>query len=122
MFEKPVNPEHGCSWRVPIKRKAVLTNVELIDKKRTVAKVFLIARFFIDRPDQEIELVKSVIHRCCEEIDKQPAIEPEARRGRWIQRRNGQYYCNNCGREERFIFQKNFCPKCGVEMDGGADS
>ena len=32
MFEKPVNPEHGCSWRVPIKRKAVLTNADLIDR------------------------------------------------------------------------------------------
>ena len=52
-----------------------------------------------------------------------PTIEAEpVRRGRWIQRRNGQYYCNNCGREERFIFQKNFCPKCGAKMGGGADN
>jgi rubrerythrin len=51
-----------------------------------------------------------------------PTIKPEVRQGRWIQRRNGQYYCNNCGREERFIFQKNFCPKCGAKMGGGADN
>ena len=53
---------------------------ELIDKKRTEAKVFLIARFFIDRPDREVELVKAVIHRCCEEIDKQPTIEADINR------------------------------------------
>lgn len=29
---------------------------ELIDKKRTEAKVFLIARFFIDRPDREYDI------------------------------------------------------------------
>ena len=58
---------------------------ELIDKKRTEAKVFLTARFFIDRPDREVELVKAVIHRCCEEIDKQPTIEAEpVRHGRCV--------------------------------------
>lgn len=30
MFEKPVNPEHGCSWRVPLKRKDALTNGDRI--------------------------------------------------------------------------------------------
>ena len=38
------------------------------------------------------------------------------RHGRWIQRRNGKYYCTNCGCEERFIFQKNYCPRCGSDM------
>ena len=38
------------------------------------------------------------------------------RHGRWIQRRNGEYYCTNCGREEKFIFQKNYCPRCGSDM------
>lgn len=30
MFEKPINPEHGCSWIVPIKHKDVLTNGDRI--------------------------------------------------------------------------------------------
>ena len=122
MFEKPVNPEHGCSWRVPIKRKAVLTNAELIDKKRTEAKVFLIARFFIDRPDQEVELVKAVIHRCCEEIGKQPAIEAEpVRHGRWEKHADCLEYCTNCSAVMSLPHHK-FCGNCGARMDGGADS
>lgn len=52
-------------------------------------------------------------------IDDAPTIDAvPVKHGRWIQRRNGQYYCNNCGREERFIYQKNCCPKCGAKMDG----
>ena len=51
-------------------------------------------------------------------IDDEPTIDAEpVKHGRWIQRRNGQYYCNNCGREERFTYQRNYCPKCGAKMD-----
>ena len=56
-------------------------------------------------------------------IETAPTIKPKVRRGQWIQRRNGEYYCSNCGREERFIFQKNYCPKCGAYMrEEGADN
>lgn len=138
MFEKPVNPEHGCSWRIPIRRKAVVTKAELIDKKRTEAKVFLIARFFIDRPDQEVELVKSVIHRCCEEIDKQPTIEREERHGRW--ETWGYVFhgiewkrCSRCGKCADVSYYglvdgiirmstPTICGGCGARMDGGADN
>lgn len=91
---------------------------ELIDKKETIAKVFALSGFFVDRSDYEFEIISAVIHRCCEEISKQPTIEAEpVRHGRWVQRRNGEYYCANCGREERFIFHKYFCPNCGARMD-----
>lgn len=132
MFEKPVNPEHGCSWRLPIKRKAVLTNAVLIDKKRTEAKVFLIARFFIDRPEREVELVKSVIHRCSEEIDSQPAIEAEpVRYGRWDEIQcfsehgveMASYECTSCGNDierQRGVLPP-YCEFCGAKMGGGAD-
>lgn len=103
---------------------------ELIDKKRTEAKVFLIARFFIDRPDREVELVRAVIHRCCEEIDKQPTIEAEpVRHGRWIPVTNGRggHECDQCrnyapsyqtGKEHL----SDYCPNCGARMDGGAEN
>lgn len=29
-FDLRVNPEHGCSWKVPIKRRAVQTNADRI--------------------------------------------------------------------------------------------
>lgn len=57
---------------------------------------------------------------CIGILNEMPTIEAEpVRNGRWIQRRNEEYYCSNCGREERFIFQKNYCPKCGTRIDGG---
>lgn len=104
---------------------------ELIDKKRTEAKVFLIARFFIDRPDREVDLVKAVIHRCCEEIDKQPTIEPEVRHGRWIELPKAlnpeetPCKCSTCGHILSFYGyypKSNFCPHCGARMDGKADN
>jgi hypothetical protein len=50
-------------------------------------------------------------------IETAPTIEAKpVRNGRWIQRRNGKYYCSNCEREERFIFQKIYCTKCGAYM------
>ncbi len=53
-----------------------------------------------------------------DEIEALPVTEAEPMRyGRWIQRRNLEYYCSNCGREEKHIFQKNYCPRCGVKID-----
>ena len=104
---------------------------ELIDKKRTEAKVFLIARFFIDRPDREVELVKAVIHRCCEEIDKQPTIEAEpVRRGHWVLTRDEEYeycHCSECGYDtgENWMIGSEipYCSQCGSKnYDGGADN
>lgn len=100
--------------------------LELIDKKRTEAKVFLIARLFIDRPDREVELVKAVIHRCCEEIDKQPTLEAEpVRHGRWIEDGEicgiNKYKCSLCGGEVGGLLDNTkYCCFCGAKMDGGA--
>lgn len=53
-----------------------------------------------------------------DEIEALPVIEAEPMRyGYWIQRKNLEYYCSNCGREEKHIFQKNYCPRCGVKID-----
>lgn len=55
-------------------------------------------------------------------IETAPTVEAElVRHGQWVQRRNKEYYCTNCGREEKHIFQKNYCPRCGAHMRyGGA--
>ena len=103
---------------------------ELIDKKRTEAKVFLIARHFIDRPDREVELVKAVIHRCCEEIDRQPTIEAEpVRHGRWSECwHDERIYSGICSSCEKASIRPvdseplKFCPKCGARMEGGAEN
>lgn len=109
---------------------------ELIEKKRTEAKVFMIARLFIDRPDREFELVKAVIYRCCEEIDKQPTIKSKpVRHGRMIEGRYpNENKCSECGKMFRddigFIIQDEGgvfhypkrCPECGCYWDGGADN
>ena len=97
---------------------------ELIDKKRTEAKVFLLAILFIDRPDREVDLVKAVIHRCCEEIDKHPTIEAEpVRHGRWIKiepsiNLQSRWKCSRikCGGIVHAITY--YCPNCGARMDG----
>ena len=100
---------------------------ELIDKKRTEAKVFLIARLFIDRPDREVELVKAVIHRCCEEIDKQPTIEPEVRHCEWkcigeyeeFSEEMADYLCKNCGciiSRQKNLAKPKYCENCGAKM------
>lgn len=108
---------------------------ELIDKKHTEAKVFLIARLFIDRPDREVDLIKAVIHRCCEEIDKQPTIDAEpVRHGRWIRNATSDgYHCSNCGHHadgpigemidprDYECYLDKYCGGCGAQMyaDGG---
>lgn len=112
---------------------------EMINKKRTEAKVFLLEGLFIDRPDHEFELARAVIHRCCEEIDKQPTIYPEVRHGRWIELPKAlnpeetPCKCSACGHILSFYGyypKSNFCPNCGAQMDakdtnvstkGGAD-
>jgi DNA-directed RNA polymerase subunit RPC12/RpoP len=53
------------------------------------------------------------------EIMRMPFVDAEpVKHGRWIGRRNGMYYCSNCGREERqIVYQKNYCSNCGAKMD-----
>lgn len=55
------------------------------------------------------------------EILNAPTIEPEVRRGRWIDWSmwgESRYQCSECNCEMKY--KTNFCPKCGARMDGGA--
>ena len=57
------------------------------------------------------------IREMLDEIEALPEIEAEpVQYGYWRQKRNFEYYCTNCGREEKHIFQKNCCPRCGSKM------
>lgn len=68
--------------------------------------------------------------RFMEQIDKMPTLEPEVRHGRW---ENGK--CTNCkhnllelcsGEDYELSmyaeFDADFCPFCGVRMDGGVEN
>ena len=106
---------------------------ELIDKKETEVKVFALCGIFIDRSEHEFNLIRAIIHRCCEEIHKQPTIEPEVRRGRWIQysRNADETYieCSNCcvasrPRHLQMVTRTgsglpDYCPNCGAKMGEG---
>lgn len=53
-----------------------------------------------------------------DEIKALPEIKAKPiQYGQWKQRKNLEYYCTNCRREEKFIFQKNYCPRCGAMMN-----
>lgn len=87
---------------------------ELIDKAKVLK--YLTQRIKTVTPYGE--WYNKALEDSAELVALMPTIEAEpVRHGRWKQRRNGEYYCTNCGREERLIFQKNFCPRCGARMD-----
>lgn len=88
--------------------------LELIDRQA----VLEIAMSYCPDDDGCCSKAGHDIREMLDEIEALPTIEAEpVRHGKWIQRRNGEYYCANCGREERFIFQKYLCPRCGAKMD-----
>ena len=53
-------------------------------------------------------------------VNDQPTIEPERKRGKWIDRSGGiegaWNYCSVCG--EQAIDLYDFCPNCGADMRG----
>jgi len=58
-------------------------------------------------------------------IDEQPTIEPEQKKGKWID----NTYCSECGwvheTDPGFIGSVdgfNFCPQCGADMRGDKDA
>lgn len=50
-------------------------------------------------------------------IDEQPTIEPERKKGEWLDKGaeyNIRWTCSECGRRDMHIY--NFCPDCGADM------
>ena len=54
---------------------------------------------------------------------EQPTIEPERKRGKWIQNENGTWSCNQCHSwipDEQHYYAK-YCLCCGSQMEDGED-
>ena len=45
--------------------------------------------------------------------------QPERKTGRWIDGSIPTYAaCSECGYQERYAYENNFCPHCGADMRG----
>ena len=52
-------------------------------------------------------------------LENAPTIEPERKKGRWIEEPNCYYRCSECGDHYpsiRGYMSYNYCPTCGVGM------
>ena len=62
-------------------------------------------------------------NECADMVDEQPTIEPQRKKGKWI---DNHTTCSECGWqmiddviESPNIVGFNFCPNCGAEMTEG---
>ena len=60
---------------------------------------------------------------CADMVYEQPTIEPERKKGKWIDiTKDGGcflYKCSECS--DLFLEDYNFCPNCGADMRGEAE-
>ena len=88
--------------------------MRLIDADALINRIV----FYTDLPFEMKEAVE-------DEINEQPIIEPEPKKGKWLlhtdERFDIDYYkCSECGYEPyRKMDISNFCPNCGCQMNGG---
>lgn len=71
------------------------------------------------------EWAKEITESFCQDIDEQPTIEPERKKGKWIEFPNhNAYKCSECGRVIETTDGKHFVYKhfpfchCGCKMEG----
>lgn len=68
--------------------------------------------------------INEVVHRKIQKlILDTPSVESEpVKRGKWEICCDGYYpYCSNCKSEPQGRVMTDFCPNCGVRMDGKGD-
>ena len=77
------------------------------------------------------KVARLVTENFCKDIDEQPTIQPESKKGRWIYCEDSMadcvdgYRCDQCGffipwdyqhKSIDYIKDYNFCPHCGADM------
>lgn len=91
--------------------------------------------------DEEIKIradqARGTFIECALRVKNAPTIQPEVRRGHWIEcdykhlehgfmetEPNAGLCCSECrtGFKKNHMTYKAFCPACGARMDGGADN
>ena len=72
------------------------------------------------------EWAKEITESFCKDIDEQPTVMAELRRGTWEPQSGGGYCCSECGRyamdkaDGRTVMisaKSKFCPNCGAKME-----
>ena len=49
-----------------------------------------------------------------------PSAQPMRKKGKWIDGSIPTYaVCSECGYQERYAYENNFCPNCGCQMMRG---
>lgn len=75
------------------------------------------------RPSDWMDRDQALVHitGIWAEIDCAPTVQPERKRGKWMElNRCGAWRCSACGETISSIMGKpryNFCPMCGAEME-----
>ena len=64
---------------------------------------------------------ETITEQFCLDIDEQPTIQPEPKRGKWILDRSGAYCCSECMEPcAGYVMMKprdKFCKMCGAKME-----
>ena len=59
---------------------------------------------------------------CADMVDEQPTIEPQRKKGRWIDAQYPYSKCSICGEElDTLSYEANYCPNCGADMREGEE-
>lgn len=55
-------------------------------------------------------------------VEAQQTIEPERKKGKWVEEDYDLVICSECGEEYGWIvYRANFCENCGADMRGAND-
>lgn len=71
------------------------------------------------------EWAEDITEQFCKDIDDQPTVEPERKKGKWLVDPNefDEWYCCSVCHKGLTMFDGtyDFCPNCGADMRGGSE-